>query len=201
MPMIGCRPLSDDELADVVAVLNGEWGNRNKALVILGVTTGFRISELLSLKIRDVTINGKLNSHVRIPKSRMKGKRQPRSAVMAPMVRPYLSAWLEDLRAVKLDGGNSWLFQSRKARGPLSRIQAHRIITDAFKMTGLSGARGELATHTLRKTFADRMWHALDQNIFKVQKALGHSNPGSTVAYLSFNDQEQVDAVESVFPA
>jgi len=43
------------------------------------------------------------------------------------------------------------------------------------------------------------MYQALDQNIFKLQKALGHASPSSTVAYLSFNEEEIDEAAMSAW--
>lgn len=198
--MIGCRPLTPEEIPAILEALETRpSGPRDRALFILGITTGFRISELLSLKIRDVTTDGTLNSHVRIPKSRMKGKKHSRSAVLAPLARPFLTELLLDLRERDAARANLWLFQSRKGDGPISRIQAHRLLATAYALTGLIGAPGELGTHSMRKTFADRMWNAHKENIWKVQKALGHASPASTVAYLSFNDEEQHDAVYTAF--
>ena len=49
--MKGCRPLTDPE---ILAVKDGFVRTRDKALFILGLKTGLRISELLSLKVGDV---------------------------------------------------------------------------------------------------------------------------------------------------
>lgn len=200
--MIGCRPLDDNEIADLMSALaKNDSGARDRTLVALGISTGFRISELLSLKIRDVTTHGDLNTYVRIPASRMKGKKRARSAFLTDRAKPYLETWLTELRDRDLDGGNQPLFRGRKNGSAISRVQAHRILTSAFDRAGIEGALGELGTHTLRKTFAARMYEAHGQNIFKVQKAMGHASPASTVAYLSFEDSEQVEAVNSAFGA
>jgi excisionase family DNA binding protein len=50
--------------------------------------------------------------------------------------------------------------------------------------------RGKVATHSMRKTFADRVYEALGRDIFRTQKALGHRNINSTVQYLSFKEQD-----------
>lgn len=198
--MIGCRPLDEEEVKNLLAALTrGRYATRDQTLVVLGITTGFRISELLSLKIRDLSVGGSLNSHVRIPASRMKGRKRPRSAVLADAARPYLDAWITELNLLGRAGGNSPLFPSRSGSGAISRSQAHRIITDAFDRAGIQGAERELATHCLRKTYASRMWEAHGQNIWRLQNALGHASPASTVAYLSFDDSEQQAAVESAF--
>ena len=198
--MIGCRPLEDEEIIEVIRVLKRrKTGLRDQAFFVLGITTGFRISELMSLRIRDITNHGKMNSHIRIPKSRMKGRKCSRSAIIAPMVRPYLWALLNDLENEGRNGGNHWLFQSRKGHTPISRVQAYRILADAFASAEIFGGVGILGTHTMRKTFAAKMWEAHDGNIWKIQNAMGHASPASTVAYLSFEDGEQTAAINSVF--
>ena len=61
------------------------------------------------------------------------------------------------------------------------------MLMDAFCACGLTG---RLGTHTLRKTFAITMYERLDENIFKVQQALGHKWITSTQAYLPINAEE-----------
>ena len=55
--MKGTRPLDNDEIRLVSACFDGTFEERNRGLFILGVSTGGRISELLSLTIRDVYQN------------------------------------------------------------------------------------------------------------------------------------------------
>jgi integrase len=52
--MKGCRPLSDEEVKLISQSFGGTFGKRNKALFVVGYRTGFRISELLSLRVDDV---------------------------------------------------------------------------------------------------------------------------------------------------
>ena len=200
--MIGCRPLENDEVEHVIDAMQARpTCLRDQALFVIGITTGFRISEILSLRIRDVTTCADLNSHIRIPASRMKGKKRARSALIAPFARPYIQALLDELRLLNRNGGNQWLFQSRKGQGAIHRVQAHRLLTAAFRHAEIFGPTGELGTHCMRKTFASKMWDAHDGNIWKVQNAMGHASPASTVAYLSFNEDEQRSAVEYAFAA
>ena len=52
--MPGCRPFADEEIPRILAELDRQhWGLRNRALLILGLKTGFRIAELLSAKVGD----------------------------------------------------------------------------------------------------------------------------------------------------
>jgi hypothetical protein len=55
-------------------VLQGTYAARNKALFILGVRSGFRISEMLSLTVGDVFQHGKVVDHVTVARKHMKKK-------------------------------------------------------------------------------------------------------------------------------
>ena len=56
--MKGCRALTADEVARVSKVFRGTYTGRDRALFILGIKTGFQISELLSLQVGDVCSMG-----------------------------------------------------------------------------------------------------------------------------------------------
>ena len=58
--MKGTRPLDNDEIRRVSACFTGNpFEVRNRSLFMIGVSTGGRISELLSLRIEDVYQNNK----------------------------------------------------------------------------------------------------------------------------------------------
>lgn len=56
--MKGTSPLDNDEIRSVSTCFTGIFQVRNRGLLLLGVSTGGRISELLSLEIGDVYQNG-----------------------------------------------------------------------------------------------------------------------------------------------
>ena len=51
--MKGTRPLDNNEIRAVADSFDGIFATRNRGLFVLGVSTGGRISELLSLKVDD----------------------------------------------------------------------------------------------------------------------------------------------------
>ena len=57
--MKGTRPLDNDEIRRVSTCFTGTFATRNRGLFMLGVSTGGRISELLSLRVGDVYQNGR----------------------------------------------------------------------------------------------------------------------------------------------
>ena len=69
----GTRPLDNDEIRRVSTCFTGTYEARNRGLFMLGVSTGGRISELLSLTIGDVYQNGSAVSDLLFEKSVVKG--------------------------------------------------------------------------------------------------------------------------------
>ena len=55
--MKGTRPLDNDEIRRASAAFTDTFEVRNRGLFMRGVSTGGRVSELLSLTIRDVYQN------------------------------------------------------------------------------------------------------------------------------------------------
>lgn len=71
--MKGTRPLDNKEIRLVSACFEGTFASRIRGLFMLGVSTGGRISELLSLRIGDVYQNGKPVTDLLFDKSIVKG--------------------------------------------------------------------------------------------------------------------------------
>lgn len=186
--MKGSRPLSDEEIKLVLNGFAGKYGVRDRCLFVCGIKTGFRISELLSLRIKDVRHRGQILDTVSVQKRNMKAKVEGRTIKLNPEAQAAIRAWVDALEAKGQDDPESFLFQSRKGENrPISKVQAYRILQSAFDAYGLTG---RLGTHAMRKTFADRIYTALGENLFKTQQALGHRKIDSTIHYLSFRQSE-----------
>jgi integrase len=71
--MKGCRPLTEEEVTLVHQSFGGVYADHDKTLFLLGVKSGFRISELLSLRLGDVWAHGRLVDRVTVPRRYMKG--------------------------------------------------------------------------------------------------------------------------------
>lgn len=195
--MAGCRALTDDEVKAVRKSFRGVYAKRNDALFVLGIKAGFRISELLSLQVKQVWQFGKIVDRVEVPRRHMKGgkagKASSRSVPLHPEARAALSVWLERLQ--RQMGGElppeTYVFKSRTGENrPISRVQAWRILHAVYTEHQLPG---KVACHTLRKTFAMRVHAYYHGDLLKTQKALGHVNINSTIKYLAL-DEAEVDA-------
>ena len=168
----------------------GKYEYRDQALFILGVKSGFRISELLSLQVKDVMKEGVIFDRVSVQRRNMKKKTEGRTVVLHVLAKEAIEAWIGDLSDIVAVTGDTYLFRSRKGLNrPMSRIRAWQILREAYETNELTG---KLSTHSMRKTFADKIFNALDRDIVKTQRALGHKNINSTVSYMSFK-QEDID--------
>jgi integrase len=192
--MRGCRPLTDEEIACVLRALDGRQGPRNRALFLLGVRTGFRISELLSLRVRDVWQHGRVVSAVYVARQHMKKRIEGRSVPLHQQARDALSVWLSNREVLE---GDEHLFQAgygarESAGGSITRRQAWAVLKAAYARCAMAG---HLGTHSMRKTFAGRVYQRLGHDLLKTQRALGHRSVSSTAAYLTFADSDVENAI------
>ena len=175
----------------------GTFAMRNSGLFMLGVSTGRRISKLLSLQIGDVYQNGKAVTDLLFDKSIVKGGEVSRSVPVNRDGRQAIDELVEWHRdRYENTEPDRPLFPSRQKSGtvPMHRQTAHDILKTAFTSAGLNG---KLATHSLRKSFAQRVY---DQSgdIFLVQELLGHKNVSTTQRYLGVNYASAREAVEGM---
>lgn len=193
--MKGTRPLSTDEIIAVSNQFDGMYLVRNRSLFMFGVSVGGRISELLALKVEDVWQNSAPVSDLLFEKDVVKGKETAR---MIPVNADGRQAITELIRWHKEQYSEPFLkrplFPSRKFGVALSRSQAHRILEEAFQKAGLNG---KLATHSLRKTFAQRIYDA-SGDIFLVKELLGHKSVETTKQYLGASYRKMQQATQAI---
>ena len=195
--MKGTRPLDNNEIRLVSACFTGKYEVRNRGLFLLGVSTGGRISELLSLRIGDVYQNGKPVTDLLFDKSIVKGGEVSRAVpvnVDGRQAIDDLVRWhREQYQNTEADRP---LFPSRQKPGSVAmhRQTAHDILKTAFTDAGLNG---KLATHSLRKSFAQRVYEQ-SGDIFLVQELLGHKSVSTTQRYLGVNYASAREAVEGM---
>lgn len=190
--MKGCRPLTRREVKSLINSASSSV--RDMALITLGFCTGYRISELLSLQLSDVVdVKGRIYESVSVKAANMKT-----GVGRTVRLNSDASKALSKLASARLKTGallSEPLFTSRKSNDgelrAISRVQAWRIIQVLCELADVV-AKG-VGTHSLRKTFAARIYEAVKGELGKVQIALGHANIGSTISYLSFQ-QSDIDA-------
>ena len=74
--MNGCRALTDHEIERLKSHIANP---RDYALFVLGLRSGFRVSELVSLKVCDLIEFGEVSESVTVQRKSMKGKQSGRT--------------------------------------------------------------------------------------------------------------------------
>jgi integrase len=191
--MSGCRPLQPAEVVEVAQSFGGRYALRDRALFLVGLYTGFRITELLSLRWRDCLRHGQVTAALTVARRAMKNKQRGRTVAL----HLHAQAVLRDWYAVAQPPDGTWyVFRSRKGGNrPLTRQSAWQILLDAYVSCGMTG---RLGTHSLRKTFAMTVHEQLGRDLHRTQQALGHANISSTLHYLPVADVEIQQAIVAV---
>ena len=160
---------------------------RNGTLIILGLNTALRISDILMLKWGDIYDDRTkaVRKYLEVTEQKT-GK--PRIIALNRSVRTALKSYLAFSFQGKSCEMEQYLFPSQKGKGePISRSQAYRIICAAPKARGLDG---HISCHSLRKTFGYHAWKqgtppALLMDIYN------HSSYSITKRYLSIEQDER----------
>jgi len=152
---------------------------RDYLLFVIGINSGLRVSDLLSLTVEDV--KGKNRITLRENKT---GK--VKQFALGDATKKAIKAYLGHTGIA-----TGVLFPSRKGDKAISAVQVWRIINEAAVFAKVDENVG---THTMRKTFA---YHALRQgiDIAYIMECLNHSTPAITKRYIGITQDELDDKV------
>ena len=170
---------------------------RNFLLIICGLNTALRISDILKLRWKDVYNENLLSfkSHIDV-KEQKTGKKT--TVFINNNLKEALASFLKDIIAKKgklCEVMEQFIFLGQKSTDkPISRIQAFRIISEAAKKCLLSH---KVSCHSLRKTFGYHAWKkgvspALLTSIYN------HSSYKITTRYLGIEQDDRDEVFELV---
>ena len=191
----GSRALTALEIDKICAAFHGPHRKMFRAIMRLGQYTGYRISEILSLKVSDVFDGTEVRGSVTVKKAWMKGKRTDRTMPIHPVARETLLEWIMVSGLWHPSGRNAWLFPGRNLSRAFTARAFFAVLHQAAQSAEVHEER--LGTHSLRKSFASALWDSpfVNRDLAKMAKLLGHANPANTVRYLEFLDGSLESAV------
>jgi len=167
------QPIRDrDQLAELEKFLR-TGSERNWLLFVTGINSGLRISDLLTLRVRDVG-----GTHIDI-KEKKTGK------VKRFLINQRLRRALDSYTRGK--DPRVHLFRSRQGTNkPLGRSAAYKLLRKAADTVGLVN----IGTHTLRKTFGYHMYQKT-KDVVTLMQLFNHSHPSTTLRYIGVNQDVQ----------
>jgi site-specific recombinase XerD len=160
-------PFSNEEISRMLAVCDYDYehnakflGSRNRAIILVLLDTGIRLSELTGIKVSDI------NSETGYIRVLGKGGKE-RVVRMGKVARKALWRYLmyrthKDMQAL-------WLTEEGK---PLHNSGVHSLVKRLKERAGIDGT-GNI--HRFRHTFALSFLRT-DKNVFNLQYLLGHSD-------------------------
>lgn len=157
-----------------------EYAKRNQLLFKLGISTGLRCGDLVSLMVEQV--KGKSSFKIR------EGKTKKERTV-------YLNNLMADIADYidTLPTGTVYLFPSRKGEGHITTTQAYRIIAKAGDMIG----NQSIGTHTMRKTFGYTYYQST-KDIATLMEIFNHSSQKTTLRYIGITEESIENSIKSV---
>lgn len=179
------QPIKEPEQINLLKDYFLERGEiRNYVLVVLGLNTSLRISDLLEIKWQDVYNfkSGTYRHHLTITE-----KKTGKTNIVA--INTAIVEALNLLRTTVLSlEPEVYLFQSQKGKNrPITRNRAFCIIKGAADNLGFED---NIACHSLRKTFGYQAWKQGVQPAL-LMSIYNHSSYEITKRYLGINQDER----------
>jgi integrase len=169
------QPIRDLEKIEEIQEILKRQSMRDWLLFTIGINSGLHLSDLLTLKVKDLKGKGKV-----VIKEEKTGKNK------LFVIPPQLREWI--LEYVKYMHEDDFLFPSQRTGKPIKRIRVYRILNEAAKQAGLN----DIGTHTLRKTFGYH-YYQKTKNISLLRELFNHSAPSVTLKYIGV----QADKINS----
>ncbi len=171
------EPVADDVLRRLLAICSV----RDRAIVLLMIDTGLRVSEVAGLRLGDLRPDGAL-------KVRGKGSRE-RIVPVGSTARQAIVRYLGQRGPGRPDAA---LFLGR--RGEISTRGLQHMVR---RLKGRVGVTGRLSPHSLRHTFA-RSYLVNGGDVFSLQRILGHTSLDMVKRYVALAQIEVVRRIHAV---
>jgi integrase/recombinase XerD len=170
------KTLSESQVEALLAApdVNTPRGLRDRALLEVLYATGLRVTELIGLKMFELSLTDGL---VRVFGKGSKERLVPLGEVAID----WLNRWLADGRPALLKGGNSdYVFVTARKSAVMTRQMAWTLIKTHAVAAGIP--RERISPHVLRHAFATHLLnHGADLRV--VQMLLGHADISTTQVY------------------
>lgn len=159
---------------EIKKLFNSFTNKKSKLLISLIYAGGFRVSELINLKVDDLDFENKIG-HIR----QAKGKKDRIFNIPS-----FLSKQLSKQAQKQKQNNQEYLFSGPNQK--LSDRNIQKIVRQATKRAGINK---KVSPHTLRHSFAT---HLLEDgiDIRKIQELLGHADLSTTQIYTHISTEE-----------
>lgn len=181
------EPIRDTDDIERMKDYSLKKNERDYILIMFGLYSGMRISDIVPLQVRQVLTN---TVEIREQKT---GK--SKQFAINPALRKALDHYIKHNELQLYD----YLFPSRKRINKdglrithIGRVAAYQIIKEAADFVGLQ----RIGTHSLRKTFGYHFYKKT-HNVAMLMEIYNHSSPDITLLYIGYKQDEINNALTS----
>ncbi len=177
------QPIRDPYLIEQLELYFKMRSQRNYLLFLIGIYTGLRISDILTLRVKD--LKNKNYLVVSDKKTHKKKKNNKRTIELHPALKKELKHYLID----KED--HEYVIKSRSGLNQaITRERAYMILKAAADHFNIES----LGCHSLRKTMGYHLYKKT-KDIVLVKDALNHSDTSYTLRYIGIQQDTVNDAI------
>ena len=173
------------------------------------IYTGFRIGDVLRLKVNNVSgARKEVREHIRIKEQKTKKhKAEPRTIAINPELKPILQEYISGLNWKDGIKGESYLFPSPRLEG--KHISYQWFMNRLKDAAAAAGIDQRITAHTTRKTYAYMWWITnrdnrqeyptrADAKSMLSREILRHEKIAYTERYICINQEELDRATNTV---
>jgi integrase len=196
MSLIGQRTKSDfiewDKLQLLTQQLERDKDYKFCLLITIGMYTGLRISDILSLRYQDLT-----GEHLEVTEKKTKKYRKI-------MINPQLRETMVRIsNKVKETDTTQFIFLNRWGTKPISPQFVNwklKELVRKYSVVKESSVKG-VKSHSLRKSFGRRVWEnneKSERGLILLNEIFNHSSIKMTVTYLGMREREIQDVYQNL---
>lgn len=187
------QPITDYNKINAMAKLlksSKNQGYRNYMLFIIGINTGLRISDLLTMQVGQFREICKRGYIIVIPQKTDKRRIDEDTGAIVGSYKKVRIDITDNLKKAIEDyiqdrDDREYMFPSRKGGTPISRQAAWNILDKAAKEVGITE---NIGCHSLRKTFG--YWHyQQNHDVRLLMDIFQHSSEAVTLKYIGVTDE------------
>jgi len=181
--------LSFEEVSNLLDIpLVTKYDYRNKAMLEILYGSGLRISELISLTLRDIDMENDIIRCIG------KGSKE-RIVPINDYEKYFVKSYLEHRSSFLINGDNDYLFLNNHG----NRMTRQGFLKNLKKILLEKGIKKNVTPHTLRHSFASHLLSG-GADLRSIQMLLGHSDISTTKIYTHISNEKVKRDYEEYHP-
>lgn len=190
------QPIRDKELVRAISKRLDDKNPKYKIMFLIGIYTGLRISDILSLKIKDISTKIPGTDILKL-KNRIKVKEKKTGKIKDIPINQQLQKELSYYINREEIKNSVYLIPSRKSKyieKPITRQRAYVVLKEVSEEFNIDE---NIGTHTMRKTFGYHFYKDT-ADIATLMTILNHSSESITLRYIGIVQEDLNKAYKSI---